>query len=188
MSGRPSGMPTVSGDCASKTTNSSYGKSNSFTYFSVSLRYGSSFTPTHFLLPRNHITSYVSVYLKDVANSRWYTCTIKILTESALESISWLTIVFLSSTFSLYIIVYFLIIFSVVADTTDKFQESLLETEVLNSNTDDGYILLQFFFIPFTMEMFLFFTEELYYLYQKTQKKKPNVVLFSASKACKDTT
>ena len=94
MSGRPSGMPTVSGDCASKTTNSSYGKSNSFTYFSVSLRYGSSFTPTHFLLPRNHITSYVSVYLKDVAYSRWYTCTIKILTESALESISWLTIVF----------------------------------------------------------------------------------------------
>ena len=168
-------------NCASKTTNSSYGKSNSFTYFSVSLRYGSSFTPTHFLLPRNHITSYVSVYLKDVAYSRWYTCTIKILAESALESISWLTIVFLSSTFSLYIIVYFLIIFSVVADTTDKFQESLLETEVLNSNTDDGYILLQFFFIPFTMEMFLFFTEELYYLYQKTQKKKkPNVVLFSA--------
>lgn len=94
MSGRPSGMPTVSGDCASKTTNSSYGKSNSFTYFSVSLRYGSSFTPTHFLLPCNHITTYVSVYMKDVANSRWYTSTIKILTESALESISWLTIVF----------------------------------------------------------------------------------------------
>ena len=61
---------------------------------------------------------------------------------------------------------YFLIIFSVVADTTDKFQESLLETEVLNSNTDDGYFLLHFF-IPFTMEMFLFFTEELYYFYQK---------------------
>lgn len=71
MSGRPSGVPTVSGDCTSKTTNSSYGKSNSFRYFSVSLHYGSSFTPTHFLLVPNHTTTYVSVYLKDVAISRW---------------------------------------------------------------------------------------------------------------------
>lgn len=61
MSGRPSGMPTVSGDYSSKTTNSSYGKSNSFTYFSLSLPYESSFTPTRFLkflLPKkshNHL-------------------------------------------------------------------------------------------------------------------------------------
>lgn len=70
---------------------------------------------------------------------------------------------FLSNTFSIYIIVYFLIFFSVVADTTDKFQENLLETEFLNSNTDDGYVLLQFFYTFYNGNVSLF-TEELCYL------------------------
>ena len=75
-----------------------------------------------------------------------------------------------------------------VADTTDKFQESLLETEVLNSNTDDGYVLLQFFLSLLQWKCFSFLQKSSIAFIRNNKKKMPNVVLFSVTKACKSTT
>ena len=57
-----------------------------------------------------------------------------------------------------------------VADTTDKFQESLLETEVLNSNTDDGYFLLHFFYPLYNGNVSLFYRRALLLLSEITKK------------------
>ena len=59
-----------------------------------------------------------------------------------------------------------------VADTTDKFQESLLETEVLNSNTDDGVRFTSVFLYPFyNGNVSLFYRRALLLLSEITKKK-----------------
>ena len=68
-------------------------------------------------------------------------------------------------------IVYFLIIFSVVADTTDKFQESLLETEVLNSNTDDGTFYFNFFLSLLQWKCFSFLQKSSITFIRNNKKK-----------------